>query len=275
MAKLEADGSILVIYGDSCRHGVPTIRDSGITGYEFKTFENVEYLEDSLGKIVFVDSEGNDGEYWLDPVYEEALKIRETYCSNVFSAALALKASSPQMPSGTGMGAGTAIGPTPVPAKNLNGFAPQQRGPAMSAPPMMQPPGAQNQDARVETEKEKPKSRSINFNEDAFKEQEQEQAAPPTVEQKPKQKSKQKKQQPEQEQQDSGATDVLSLFFLYFFSTIFSFIWFAFMIPVRVTKWTFFTLLILGISNMLWLYFADNRLAVDMGAMIDRNYNID
>ena len=91
MAMVEADGSILHIHGDACRHGLPVIGDNGsITGYEFKTFADVESMDGALGKVIFIDSEGNDGEYWLDPIYEEALKIRESYCSNVFSAALAL-----------------------------------------------------------------------------------------------------------------------------------------------------------------------------------------
>jgi hypothetical protein len=266
LAKLEADGSILLIYGDSCRHGVPSIGDGGITGYEFRTFEDVEYLEGSLGKIVFIDTEGNDGEYWLDPVYEEALKIRETYCSNVFSAALALKASSPQ--------AGTR------PMEYSNGFAQRQVpavAPATMSPPAVFPvviPPVARADACVGTEdipqpKEpvgKPKSRSININGDS---QKQKSPAPETQKQK-----QQPAQEQDQEQGGSGATDVLSLYILSFFSTIFSVIWFILMIPVRVTRLTVSTLLVLGIANLLWLYFADNRTAMDMGALIDKQYNI-
>jgi hypothetical protein len=96
MAKVGADSSILIVYGDSCRHGIPQVgNDGSLVGYEFKTFDNVDDMEGTLGKVIYIDSEGNDGEYWLDTIYEEALKIRESYCSNVFSAALALKATEP------------------------------------------------------------------------------------------------------------------------------------------------------------------------------------
>jgi len=99
IARIKADGSILLIWGaSSCRHGIPTLGDGGaVLDYEYKTFDDVEYMDGSLGKILYIDAEGNDGEYWLDPIYEEALKIRESYCSNVFSAALALKAASASM----------------------------------------------------------------------------------------------------------------------------------------------------------------------------------
>lgn len=269
LARLEADGSILLIYGDSCRHGVPTIGDGGITGYEFKTFENVEYLEGSLGKIVFIDAEGNDGEYWLDPVYEEALKIRETYCSNVFSAALALKASSPESASS--------------PLEYSNGFAQSQPAfvPSVARNPLSGESSVSNKlpvervDACVGTEDlpqpktvpvEKPKSRSINFNLDSTMPQE-----------KPKPSAaKPQKKEPVQNMQegDFGSTDVLSSFILYFFSTIFSIIWFFIMIPVRVTRFALTTMLIMFIVQMIWMYMIDIRTAMEMGALIDKQYNI-
>jgi len=271
LAKLEADGSILLIYGTSCRHGVPTIGDNDITGYEFKSFDDVEYMDGSLGKIIYIDAEGNDGEYWLDPVYEEAMKIRESYCSNVFSAALALKevkASSPQ--------------PSMSPKENVdrsNGFGhyPVASPMAMSPPvtPMaMSPPVAPKihvADACVGTEDlpqvhvaampvEKPKegaARSANG-----------------ISEKPLPPAPESKKQQNAQEQDSGSTDALSSFIIYFFSSIFSLVWFVVMIPVRVTRFAISAGLVIGIANLLWLYLADNRAAMDMGAIIDKQYNI-
>jgi hypothetical protein len=49
---------------------------------------------------------------------------------------------------------------------------------------------------------------------------------------------------------------------------------FILMIPVRVTQITFTICVMMGIANVLWLYLADNKVAIDMGAMIDKQYNI-
>jgi len=260
LAKVEADGSILHIHGDSCRHGLPVIGDNGsVTGYEFKTFADVESMDGALGKVIFIDSEGNDGEYWLDPIYEEALKIRESYCSNVFSAALAL-ASAPEpiaapMASPTANGIGHGIGHA------VDNAPPTMMMPPAPAPVVVDASASVNKDDLVQDPK-------IKQNAD------QGQSAP--QKQAPKEMEKPKKQQEKEQPQldDNGSTDILSFFFIWFFSTIFKIVWFILMIPVRVVKCTLTIGIVVSIAHLLWLYFADNRDAIDMGALMSNKFNI-
>ena len=96
LSKIIADGSILMLHGSSnVRHGTVIMGDDGqIHGYEWREFGDIDLRNEPLGRVMYIDSQGNDGEYWLDSVYEEALKIREVYCKSVFSAAVALKTTS-------------------------------------------------------------------------------------------------------------------------------------------------------------------------------------
>ena len=266
LAKLEADGSILLIYGDSCRHGVPSIGDGGITGYDFRTFDDVEYLEGSLGKVIFVDSEGNDGEYWLDPVYEEAQKIRETYCSNVFSAALALKASSP-------IAAKSPIGNLTRVQQESNAFS------KFHAHAQAPDPAAVSVDANVGRSAVVDASfgtKDIPQSLQSAVKHEVKTTASEHQQQKPKPKTKESPPdvQPKPTQEDLVSTDVLSVFFITFFSAAFSLIWFVLMIPVRVTRLGISLGLIFGLAHLLWLYIADNTAAIDMGALVSKQYNI-
>jgi hypothetical protein len=230
------------------------IGDNGsITGYEFKTFADVESMDGALGKVIFIDSEGNDGEYWLDPIYEEALKIRESYCSNVFSAALAL-ASAPEpvaahMTSPTANGIGHAVDNAP--------------------PTIMMPPASSPAPVAVDA------SASVNKDEPKIKENVDQKQSVPQKEA-PKEMEKPKKQQEKEQPQldDNGSTDILSFFFIWFFSTIFKIVWFILMIPVRVVNCTLTIGIVVSIVHLLWLYFADNRDAIDMGALMSNKFNI-
>lgn len=253
LAKVDADGSILHIHGKSCRHGLPIMGDNGIvTGYEYKIFEDVEYMDGALGKVIFIDGEGNDEEYWLDPIYEEALKIRESYCSNVFSAALALKASEESAPI-----AGSVVN------ENRNG--PGQVDivpPSMMMPPAFTPSVA---DACVDTN-DLPQDPSIHLQksvEQPFTASKEQSASVNS------QQNSKEKEQSQIEYENSGSTDILSHFFIAFFSTIVSLVWFILMIPVRVVRFTFTIGILICMVNLLWLYFAGNRNAVDMDIMVD------
>jgi len=249
LAKVEADGSILHIHGNSCRHGLPVIGDNGsIMGYEFKTFADVEDMDGALGKVIFIDSEGNDEEYWLDPIYEEALKIRESYCSNVFSAASAL-ASEPiaiakPMASPTANGIGHAVDNAP--------------------PTMMMPPAPAPAVVAASVDKDPKMKENMGQGQPAPQKQAQKEMEKP--------KKQQEKEQPQHE--DSGSTDILSFFFIWFFSTLFKIVWFILMIPVRVVKCTLTIGIVVSIAHLLWLYLADNRDAMDMGALMSNKFNI-
>ncbi len=278
LAKLKADGSVLLIWGSSsCRHGIPTHGDQGILGYEFKTFDDVEYMEGSLGKIIFIDEEGNDGEYWLDPVYEEALNIRESYCSNVFSAALALKAAS------------TSPEPFVGGPSHGNGFGQQFHSASPPGLDQQSPPGPSHAlpngnvpkppvanvcvgtedmpKPKVSDAGTKPQQPATASTSTSTSKQQQQQ--PP----KPK-KKKQPKQKEEPVDDASGSVDILPHFILFFFSSIFSMIWFILMFPVRVTRVFLTSAVMFAIGHFLWMHFADIQDAMNMGAAIDTQYNI-
>jgi hypothetical protein len=260
MAKVGADSSILLVYGDSCRHGTPKVgTDGSLIGYEFKTFENVDDMEGTLGKVIFIDSEGNDGEYWLDTIYEEALKIRESYCSNVFSAALALKAAEPFSKE------------TVVEQQQQQKQQRQQQQPPQfpnMAKSQVSPPQVISKpimvDECVSTEDLLPVSSSTMTS-----------ASSASAKKSPSKKpQKEDVRYESHSQQGYGSTAILSHCIVSVFSFIFHIAWFILMIPVRVTQISFTLCIMMAIVNVLWLYLADNKIAIDMGAMIDKQYNI-
>jgi len=264
LANIDADGSILHIYGNSCRHGLPIIGDNGVvTGYEFKMFKDVEYMDGALGKVIFIDGEGNDEEYWLDPIYEEALKIRESYCSNVFSAALALSASEADMPTADSVTNGQGPG-----SSQVDNVPPTMMMPPVSTPPVVADACVDTNDLPQDPSVQKPVEE---YNDTGKEQSAQVKPSPPVQKQ---QKTEQLGQPHQPQHEDSGSTDILSYFFITFFSTIFSLIRFILMIPVRVVRFTFTVGVVVCIVNLLWLYFADNRNAMDMGAIMSRQFNI-
>jgi len=229
-------------------------------------------MDGSLGRIIYIDANGNDGEYWLDSIYEEALKIRENYCSNVYSAALALKASSPKTSNSQNhsiedkkqqmrnASPGTKVASPPVMNSPSNHFsspdeeptlqkeeALENQLPAKTAPKMV--------DACVGTE-DLPKSK-----------------VPEKNIPKPKDAPKPVTQESDQAEIESGSTDALSAFVIFFFGTIFSIFWFAISIPFRIMKWTGLVSIFCVCISMLWLYLADDNGAMNLGAGIDYHLN--
>jgi hypothetical protein len=251
IAKVGADNSVLLLYGASCRHGIAVLGNDGeIVDYEWKSYNDIEKMEGSLGRFLYIDANGNDGEYWLDSIYEEALKIRENYCSNVFSAASALNAASPKAKES--------------PQKTSNHQVPIYHEPLKPVEPNstannnIHKPKLQTMDACVGTSDDFPLPQV----------QAQEKKLP---------KSKPSKQPAEkvdaQIEEESGSTDALSAFVIFFFGTIFSIIWFTCCIPFKLMKWSIIGSLLYGFISITWLYFADDNGAMSYGAGIDYNLN--
>jgi len=91
MAYIHDDSSILFVQGDCyTKHGSKCIGDENL--YEWKVYENFN-SDDLLGSVVYIDVHGNEQEYLLDVILNEAYDIRERYCASVLSAAAALSAS--------------------------------------------------------------------------------------------------------------------------------------------------------------------------------------
>jgi hypothetical protein len=135
LAHVKADGSVFILTGRSdVRHGrssavVAAASTSGgsfdeDSSLEWVVFDDVEGMDRALGKVTYIDVEGNERDYWLgrlmlyicihyaffrldvdfslnydscqhpsleDSIYEEALTTRESYCMSMISAAIALK----------------------------------------------------------------------------------------------------------------------------------------------------------------------------------------
>lgn len=96
LAFVEADGSVFTLTGKSdARHGRSGggggSFDEDSSSVDWAIFDNVEEMDRALGKLTYIDAEGNESEYWLDSIYEEALTTRESYCMSMISAAYALK----------------------------------------------------------------------------------------------------------------------------------------------------------------------------------------
>lgn len=247
-AQLKCDGSILIVHGSSCRHGTLSVTSNGDTDLEYKYFDNIEHMDGSMGTTLYIDSEGNECEYSLDPIYDEALTIRESYCSNVFSAAMALlESTSPRFAMQAG---GDLIQPS---LSSVQSFA--------IKPPLT--------DACVGTEDLLPPVEPVVS---SLKDGSTMISSDPEPQPKitvTRSKEKKKKLEENFDSKGMGSTDALSLFILFFFSNMFSLAWFLLMIPIRISKFALSCMVILAVYQIAWIYIADDV----HGAMIDSKYN--
>ena len=70
VACIEADGSVFTLSGEcNVRHGKVSSGsnngDDGNKEYEWSVFDNVEEMDRALGRVSYIDVEGNEREYWL------------------------------------------------------------------------------------------------------------------------------------------------------------------------------------------------------------------
>ena len=253
LAKISADNSVLLLYGSSCRHGTAVVGNEGhVVDYEWKNYNDIEKMEKALGRIIYIDSHGNDGEYWLDTIYEEALKIRENFCSNVFSAALALKVVSPQntisnlIPQKNGQLFYPQTSPIPIEIENSHNI------PKITKPPTKtigvgtsddfpQPPQQQVQAKNIQSSSVPPKQQSVT-------------KMDPVVE-------------------EIGSSDPLSSFFILFFGGILNIMWQILLMPIKIMKFAMVCSFFAWALSILWLLFADDNGAGILGAGIDYHFN--
>merc|ERR1712037_80482 len=98
------DESILILHETNCcRHGTKISADEVMSltwGGSVNNSPNIPvefewkmYIisGDEERRILYIDKEGNDGEYTLNDVYEEAWLVREAYCTSVLNAARSLQ----------------------------------------------------------------------------------------------------------------------------------------------------------------------------------------
>jgi hypothetical protein len=77
VACIEADGSVFTLSGDcnACHGKVSTMSSNGsfdeddVSGvdkeYEWSVYDNVEDMDRALGRVSYIDEEGNERDYWL------------------------------------------------------------------------------------------------------------------------------------------------------------------------------------------------------------------
>lgn len=268
MAKIGADDSILILYG-SCniKHGTVKLGNDGtIVGHEWMTIENVDDTNEPLGRVMYIDVDGNDGEYWLDTIYEEALKIRESYSSNVFSAAMAIKATTsdqtkeqkdlfhvqsrqePGLQAQSPIMTRTEI-PSPIKLSTMSSRKTVDACIGTDDLVTTKPSGSIG--VSVEPKKNKPEVEPI-------KHTSEKSTIPP----------------PDEPYEDSGSTDALSRFIIFFFSSIFNFIWFMLIsLPVKMVWWTFLSMALCTATALIWLFLSDDNGAKGLGAGIDFAFN--
>lgn len=268
IAKVLADNSVLLLHGSSCRHGTAVLGNKrNIVEYEWKTYKDVEKMGDSLGKIIYIDANGNDGEYWLDSVYEEALRIRENYCSNVFSAALALKASSRgKLENQTSQNGHFIQTQQPLRQQQSQQMVNGHSQHTNHLPPQPQPP----QGLRNNTVKPKTVDACVGTS-DHFPNYQEPIKKQANV--KPSQDQHVKRVDTKQDDTEAGSTDALSAFVILFFGTFFGIFWFFFCIPFKLMKWSLMTSICISLLSIMWLYIADDNGAANMGAGIDFHLN--
>jgi hypothetical protein len=83
---IAADNSVLLLFDTA------GVRYRIFPNGDWKVVPNVDELDRPLGTVSYIDAEANEKDYSLDDVLEEALLVREQYCSTMTSTALGFQA---------------------------------------------------------------------------------------------------------------------------------------------------------------------------------------
>lgn len=237
-AKIEADGSVVALYGEAM------VRHQTAGDGMWNDFGNVDDRDKPLGSVTYIDSDANEKDYSLDEVFEGAVAARNHYCSSLVVAAAAMRSQK---------------------ASQLPALVVEQSPPVTMSMPMKQSPKPETSEICVGTEDlpfPAPTASAANGD--------------PTPQENGKGKDKdripaKKKKAPPPPADDN---DVLSVFMSMFFGTIFSVIWTIFVrIPLQILATTFYLLMGGMLLSMVWLYLAEDNGAGAMGAFTDSMYN--
>lgn len=268
-AQIKADGSVLLLHGISdCRHKKKRAK-------VWRLFDNVDERDQPLGSVQFIDANANEGEYWLDEIFEEAMSTRDTYCSSLLSTVAALSSNptihNAQQPPPL-MQEPSALSSAPPSAPSFQ----QQGSPMMmpsippSAPNFQQPPVQQSAHPPLQPPTQPPSSVPSKEPEPTQEHARETLPAPDAPVEKEKQNvasvpkkdnatiSRKKRDLPHE---DDGAqsNDLLSNMLGSLFYGIFCFIWFTLVtIPMKAFQWGFIAT-VFGIAySMAWFYFAED-----------------
>ncbi|KAL3806803.1 hypothetical protein ACHAXA_001085 [Cyclostephanos tholiformis] len=262
---------------------------------EWVVFDDVEGMDRALGKVTYIDVEGNERDYWLDSIYEEALTTRESYCMSMISAAIALKEvlrneafempnahyvsiqqhnEQPSILSAGAQGndmpkfaepANQILQATSIPPAAV-GIPPNQKSTQKSewhepiALPVESSPSPLSSAAKLNDQQRFSESKSsVPPTEDLQFKPNLDEIQPPT-----------KLQEEEYEPADSALTFMV----IYLFSLFFSIALCVFKIPIRIGTLLFKVVVLTVTLRMLWLFLADDNGACEIGACVDHRYNM-
>ena len=224
--EIAADRSLFLLHGTA---GIQYFNDNGNN----LSVPNVDELDRPLGIINYIDADANEKDYSLDEILEQALLVREQYCSAMMSTAIGLKdrpveapAAEPASPPAVKVSTsdvGTGTDPSMFPPEK------EPRKDAKAAPSKLKQP-----DASVSSKSAPPKSLTV--------------------------------------EDQGGSGDVLAMFFGMVFKGIFGLIWwFLVTLPIKVFSTTlisFGTLFVLGIVYLKMLEYHN---IVGLGSTFDYN----
>ena len=313
VACIEADGSVFTLTGEcNARHGkVSTMFDEDDANiveneYDWSVFDNVEEMDRALGRVSYIDEEGNEREYWLgkkrqlylytilflcfcishlinesiirigtDSIYEEALTTRESYCTSMISAAFTLKevrgplAQKREQPASwnqTMQSQPTQMQSFAPPKSTLNG------GVNMSHPPLNQQnvPQSNANVPQNQSQKSEPIAKVEMPTNPVKKEPLTSETAPKASSSKEETKQKQSPPPEEYEPSDSALTVMVVALFSLFFKLS----WLVIKTPFRIASMILTFWIMLIAVRVLCLIFADDNGAWDIGAGVEYEYNM-
>eukprot|EP00980_Cylindrotheca_fusiformis_P014869 scaffold4060_cov121-Cylindrotheca_fusiformis.AAC.3 len=184
------------------------------------SFENIPNVEDSLGFVSYIDDTANERQYSLDEILEEALSVREQYCSTMMTTALGFQQRKPVVVAGDAAPA-TAAAPKPQVA---------EIGVDTSDIPIPQEIKLSENSQRAEAKKEEPK------------------------------KKESPKKEMEEDTGSTGAGDVLTIFIGMIFKSIFGFIWWILIgLPLATIRVSVTMILACVVVGVLYLYALDGH----------------
>lgn len=339
LARIEADGSVFALIGNDARHG-KTSSESGLgeeETLEWHVFEDIDETCRVLGSVTYIDMEGNEREYWLgefntrcnirrcplpksfilalnfcffdpDSIYEEAIFIRESYCTSIRSAACALQhaakgqvtidrnvtsienyqQSHQFVPPGSNQPAASVPinggGSHVSYDMTSNQFVQMNSHPSLDAgsTPIQSddthaPPTVPTKTEEVVPEhaRAEPLKHQAPVPQHAEEKSTVKPSTEPT-EKAPKPSSSAENQEPKEQPQEYELADsALPVMIVSLFSLFFSIVWFfCIKLPYRICS-SILTFCVLLIScRVLWLLFADDNGAWEMGAGVEYEYNV-
>jgi len=285
VACIEADGSVFTLSGEcNARHGKVSTVSSGfdeddvnIAGkeYEWSVFDNVEEMDRALGRVSYIDEEGNEREYWLDSIYEEALTTRESYCTSMISAAFTLKEVRGPLAQKREQSASwnQRMQSQPMP---MQSFAPPKStldgSVKMSRPPLNQQhvPQSNANVPQNQSQRSEPLSKVEMPTNPAKKVPVTSESASKASSSKEETKQKQSPPPEEYEPSDSALTVMVVALFSFFFKLS----WLVIKTPFRIASMILTFWIMLIAVRVLCLFLADDNGAWDIGAGVEYEYNM-